>query len=104
MNPRLEQNPTAYDERPDAGRAGAQAAASASEDVLAAGAQPLRGGLTMARDTQVKVLVPLLLLALVMALAPIVTRGPRISAPAPDGQAAVPAADAWGPIPDSIVP
>lgn len=58
----------------------------------------------MARETRLKVLVPLLLLAMVMALAPMVSRGPQFATPAPDGQATVPAAEAWGPIPDSIVP
>lgn len=58
----------------------------------------------MARDIRLKVLVPLLLLALVMALAPAVSRGPRAATTAPAAQADLPVPDAWGPIPDSLVP
>lgn len=58
----------------------------------------------MARDIRLKVLVPLLLLALVMALAPAAARGPRVATAASEGQAAAPLPDAWGPIPDSLVP
>lgn len=58
----------------------------------------------MARDTRLKVLVPLLLLALVMALAPVVSRSARVATATPDGHGAASAPDAWPPIPDSIVP
>lgn len=59
----------------------------------------------MAFDIRWKVLLPMLLLAVVLALAPALSGGPALdSPPAPGGQAAASLSDEPPLVPDSIVP